>query len=298
MTDIASVINRRDAADRVARIRFEREAIQLAQIAATSGDTELMTALAAAAAERGWNLSPAVSDRFSGESKKARTLLVDLLQLALTSRQRVATAQNFTDPRMTDQAQRDERQQLVATTMQEIQAGALSIRQQIAALTDQAVARAEQMRPRLDSDNAAQLARTAHAWQFNILPRLEGTPNWNAILESLDEDGLIAIARFAPNWISAHLSTFDAPAEIERVLGGAHARMIDIASDPYVRSALVNERDCILHITDADLLLAGFATLDRRGSDRPPLEITAKSVARRIDAINEIPQGYMMVARP
>lgn len=293
MSDMTGAISVRDAMDRVSRIRFEREAVDLYVAAQTAHDADLKQALRDAADRNGWNLNVVVSDRFGAESKKAKPLLIDLLKLAATSPASVTIAQNFIDERMLMSALIEERAKRVHDTMQDIGTKARDIRQQIAILTDKAVARADQMRPRLNPNDTAQLARTAQAWEYNILPHLGANPDWYNILNGLDEDGLIAIERFAPTWIAGNSKPLEAAETTSTVLQGVNEHITDAAADPDVKSALVNARDCIAYINDADMLLNGLGTLNQRRPDLVPIRITVKQVAARIGALAELPPTDM-----
>jgi hypothetical protein len=287
-TSIARAISARDAIDRVARIRFEREAVDLYAAAQTAHDTDLIQALRDAAARNGWSLNIVVADRFTAESTTARPLLIDILKLAVASPPAITIAQNYMDERLLMQAVLEERAKRMADTMKDIRTKALALRQQIAVLTDTAVARADQMRPHLNPDDSAQLTRTAQAWQFNVLPRLDSGRIWSDVLNGLDEDGLIAVERFAPSWIAANSAPLEASEPTMLVLQGVAAHMTDVANDPDVKSALINARDCIAYITDADRLVSGLSALDQRRPDVVNIGITTKQVAARIGALAEL----------
>lgn len=286
----ANVIGYRDALDRASRIRTEAEASNAYSVALAGGDTDMIKALRLTATQNGWTIDQPLSVAYTVESKKARALLVDLLNLAAASPGTLAAGENFNDRRLTADAIKEERLAQVAASIKDMGAKAEVLLNQIGSLAEKANKRADLVRPALNPNDANQLTRTAQAWQFNVLPQLStGTnPNWASILDGLDLDGLFGVQRFAPAWIKANTKDPMAVAEnIDNALDGVPPRITNAVTDVNVRSALVNAQDASDYLTAGINLARGVITA-RTSRDATLLGMSVQNTAYKIGALSEL----------
>jgi hypothetical protein len=292
MTDlnsIASTVGLRDAAERVSRLRSEKEAQNLFSSAVNNGDDQLRDTLIDLAANKGWNLSPKVEA--GAESIKARALLVELLNLALSAPQAITESQKFTNPDLNPPALTAARLERFNTTNADLQKRTAAIVAQTDALATKTSAQAQAVWPVLDPTDTAQLARTAQAWQFNILPNLTpGTwPIWSTIVDNLDVDGLIALERFAPTWIRNSTNDHnEAAAKINQVNQGIQTRMPHAVTDPTTKAVIQNSIATIDFAHRAASIAAAIGTINRPGGPLTSLSVAARITAADIGALGEV----------
>jgi hypothetical protein len=291
---VMSVLSFRDALDRVTRVQTEAEAATLYSSALAGGDTDLMRALQLTATQKGWSL-----DAVPGaESKNARSLLVDLLNLAVASPGQISAGENFTDPRLTAAAVKEERTTQTASSIADINAKAKTLYNEIINLSNNAQSRADRVRPKLNPNDPTQLTRTAQAWEYNILPALSKgtTPNWGNILTGLDIDGLLAVQRFAPSWIKANTSDPGQVSDLtNQALAGVEAQLTDAVTDPAVRAVLINERDTNDYANQAQGIAYSLTNL-RTARDASLAGMSVQNIAYRIGALGELQQPAQTTA--
>lgn len=239
---IISDLSRRDAIERASQLTTQTAAQKLYGQALDGDDRILASAIEQAANDHGWELDTTARSRFAAEAAQARDAFRELADALADARPAMQSAETFTDQRLTADAQQTER-----TTRQQSVSVALAEKAQttIDAITRyarRASTRAATARPRLDTTDAAQLTRTAQAWQFTVVPQLDAGRPWTDIIPTLDEDGLLAIERFAPSWFAANRNPFERDAELQVTLDGARARYVDVVTDLDARAALRTER--------------------------------------------------------
>ncbi|NYE19461.1 hypothetical protein [Microbacterium immunditiarum] len=137
-----------------------------------------------------------------------------------------------------------------------------------------AAERADELRPRVDTTDPAHLARTAQAWEYNIAPMLAAGRHWMDILRITSEDDLLAIERFAPNWIRANRPPLESEAEITALRVEVANRYATAATDPAVRAAMQAVRDTNT-VLDVTRQIAARAANARSASDVASIEVTA-----------------------
>lgn len=105
---------------------------------------------------------------------------------------------------------------------------------------EQAEAAAEPFYPKLNESDVAQGNRITSAWQHSVLPQHEAGKSWDAIISTLDHDGILAVKRFAPTIEASKRSArqqSEMPgviAEIDRI---AERRVMDSAPEGPARDA-------------------------------------------------------------
>lgn len=287
---ITQILSQRDAFDRANRIASETEARNVYAAAQASGDAILADAVQNAAEQNGWDLT-ITSGPAGAESLKARGLVIDLLNVLTAAPGQVQESEQYTDPRLNAKALGDERKTRTKTTFADLSTQAAGIVSQLATLEAKASARADRVIPSIDLNDAAQLTRTAQAWEYVILPQLKHDvkPDWATIIASLDADGLLALQRFAPSWIKADNSNnpTQGEAEIQAVMDGVRASIANALADPTERTIVTNADDCTTYLTIARQLAAGLSSA-ANSRDMILLTGQVQTAAFRIGANGEL----------
>lgn len=93
---------------------------------------------------------------------------------------------------------------------------------------DSVTQRAGQVRPTLDTSDAATLVRVEQAWNHNVRPLLDQGKSLLQALGGAGVDEVLAAERFAPGWLAQHQlpdSTQDPQQVVREVVGRAMARV-------------------------------------------------------------------------
>lgn len=149
------------------------------------------------------------------------------------------TAASFEDNRLTREARDQQRVRLRDAAREAAVTAATAIWQEAHEAALRAEDAAAPHRPHLQPDDVAQLARSADAWQFNILPQLEAGKQWGQIIPTIGHDDAIAIERFAPSYLRAHTKMpHEVDAQLNLIAAGVQQRHADIATTPEGREAI------------------------------------------------------------
>jgi hypothetical protein len=255
-----TALSKRDAIDRVSRIKSERDAQNVYSAAKTGGDTVLVGVLEGAAAAHHWDLSATTMP--GAEATKSRTLLIDLINLAIGAAPQISVGETYNDPRLTPAALNEARQTLVSATTADLSTQATKIVTQISTLADKATNQADQVWPVLDPTDATQVARVGMAWQFSLMPALAGLSNpiWGPILDSLDIDGLLALQKFGPMWIKNNTNS-DPKTKIAELLNNINTRIPDAVTDPTTSALLSNAANTVENFGNAQQIASTLTTV-------------------------------------
>jgi hypothetical protein len=150
--------------------------------------------------------------------------------------------------------------------------------------------------PKLNEADVAQGNRISSAWQLAILPQLEKGKSWDAIISTLDHDGLLAVKRFAPTHEAAQrnaLKQHEVPGILAGIERMSEQRAIDSAPEGPARDAMEQLRAVRAHndaATTALNAIGGIANSaeagDMYGSRRAvvPASIAIKRAAHDVGA--------------
>ena len=286
-TTLPKILHYKDVLELSSRVSTETQARNLYATAVNKGDDTLATQLLSIATPQGWNLTLPTAQT-GKESLRARELLVNLMNLATSAAGRMTSAEMYNDIRFTQDALNVARTRYVAQATEDISTEADSILTQITVLADKAESKAATVIPTLNPEDAAQLTRTAQAWEFNILPQLGSNPNWNNILTGLGVDGLLAIQRFAPTWIKANSApTTDIEEAISLVLDGVEDALPTVLTDPTANAIIANMNDANEYLNDARIIAPQLTNM-KRSQDISVIGISVQNIAYSIGALGEL----------
>jgi hypothetical protein len=283
-----TALSKRDAIDRVSRIKTERDAQNVYSAAKAGGDTVLVEVLEGAAVSRHWDLSTSTAP--GAEATTTRTLLIDLINLAIGAAPQISVGENYNDPCLTVDALQEARQTLVSATTDELGMQATKIVAQISTLADKATTQADQVWPVLDPNDATQVARVGMAWQFSLMPALAGLSNpiWAPILDGLDIDGLLALQKFGPMWIkNATTSSSDASVKTAELLNSINSRIPGAVTDPTTRALLTNAASTVENLGNAKQIASVLTTV-KTSMQATMANTQTKMIAGHIGAGNAI----------
>jgi hypothetical protein len=155
---------------------------------------------------------------------------------------------------------------------------------------------AEPFWPKLNESDVAQGNRITSAWQLSVLPQLEKGKSWDAIISTLDHDGLLAVKRFAPAH-EAMQRTALKQHEVPSILAGiermSEQRVINSAPEGPARQAMQQLQTVRSHNDAATAALNGIravATAAEAGDaygarhDLVPASIAIKRAAHSVGA--------------
>jgi hypothetical protein len=261
---IARTIGRRDALQRAGILFTSSAAQSLLDAATKDGDSDLVDAVRARAEAYGWVLNDGTPGR---EAATAKTLLVQLMNLTVSSHSDVVAAEAFTNPRYSPDGLKEERTARTASAIATIAGQATSIVNRITTATASADARLQTLTPTLNLNDSNQVTRTTDVWTAVIAPILNSNAgatdaaiDWGKLLDSLDLDGLFAVQRFAPAWLRTRGSAFGTDDIVDTVLDGVESR-IPKAASPDVRNALADSERCHDILDSATALAEGLGAV-------------------------------------
>jgi len=99
---------------------------------------------------------------------------------------------------------------------------------------EQAAAEADKHRPKYDPESTAQSIRTDQAWNNHIRPMLEAGKEWADIIPTLDQDGLLAVERFAPGYearIRDRHHQHEVPAALKAIRDASERHLPNVVSE-------------------------------------------------------------------
>lgn len=204
--------------------------------------------------------------------------------------QNVTALRTFTDPNLNDAAVTELRGELHKSLRQRTSAqfsdplsGYVRTAERAAAAAAEA---ADRVRPKLDPESSAQALRTDQAWRNHIEPMLEAGKRWDQIIPTLDNDGLLAVERFAPGREARIRDAFhqhEVPAELAEIRAAAARRAIEVAP-PEARELLMEERDAQ---TALEFVRTVSSWIENE-SDPVAVSIGLKNTAFRVGAQNPV----------
>lgn len=283
-----NTISWRDAVDRVLMLNSAGEARTLYEQATANNDAILARAIEAEAARKGWNIHTNSTPDLAAAAE-ARAIAADLIGEIIDAPNVLAKISLDNDPRLTFEAQQAARTQHTRTWNADLEKKAQDAVARLDKLRTSVEARANALRPTLDRENPLQVTRTGQAWQFTIQPQLANGSRWETIIPNLDEDGLLALAKFGPGHIAATTEPFGVDAETVRLKLAIDEAMASAAGNPDARSALRAEQTVTTVWNEVRSLASGIINLnpDRAAS----LAVDAITAAGRVGVLDATHQN-------
>ncbi len=143
----------------------------------------------------------------SGPAAKAKTVLASVAEHAASYADNVPNIQGYVDPDLTPQAQSEFRDNLLAAHHDDLSSRFAGLRTHLDNADAEAAAAAAPHKPVLNPNDQAQLARTDQAWNNVIRPQLDKGKSLEDMISVADDDGLLAIQRFAPSLVASDTPT-------------------------------------------------------------------------------------------
>lgn len=214
-------------------------------------------------------------------STRARQTVADLLAISETLGREFTGIRTHNDPNLSPeglQAARDAMKDALRSRVTQTARSAVEVVQ--TALTEAEKAAAP-YRPSYDPTDVAQLTRTEQAWRMSVQPQLDAGKEWPQIIATLDQDGLLAVQRFAPSYESVKRDRFsqnEVPAVIANLQRLTDARVVETAPEGPAREAMRELVD-VRRLSEAAVNSA--AVLSRLESER---DVVGVSVAVKREA--------------
>lgn len=137
------------------------------------------------------------------------------------------------------------------------------VQAEIETVAEKAAAVAAPLRPVFHPDDVAELTRSADAWQFGILPQLNGGRHWGEVIESISSlDEAVAIERFAGPYVRSTNKPREAEQILADIAAGVHARHADLAPSSEARATILaaNDAAALVNAVDSVALAVQQAT--------------------------------------
>jgi hypothetical protein len=195
-------------------------------------------------AQRALGSAPQPLDNILGTTQatdRARSVVSSLYATSAGLATALDWAQRVDDPNLSPEgidAAKTERLKGVAAALKS-RTGVLA--PHLEAAVSDAQKAAEPHFPKLNEADVAQGNRISSAWQLAVLPQLEKGKSWDAIISTLDHDGLLAVKRFAPTHEAAQrdaLHQHEVPGILAGIERMSDQRAIDSAPEGPARQAM------------------------------------------------------------
>lgn len=179
----------------------------------------------------------------SGPAAKARSVLASVHEHSASYADNLPNIQSYVDPDLTPRAQSEFRDNLLAAHHDDLSSRFDELRGHLDAAGAEAASAAAPYKPVLDPNDQAQLARTDQAWNNVIRPQLDKGKSLEDMTSVADDDGLLAIQRFAPSLVASDTPTgqqYRVPGILANLKSLADRRVVDKATGD-AKSALDEE---------------------------------------------------------
>ena len=186
----------------------------------------------------------------------------DLYRLGENLHTRLTAARQFSDDRLTPEAQLAEREIMASNSHRAAVQKATALLN--AARDGEAFAQSkvDAARPKTDPADIASLSRSSQAWHGIVEPARANGASWADIAQAGDMDTLAALNRFAEQSINLHESRADAPIITANMRGAIDRRLAEIHPDPQTREVFQDARDARAHLDLAEHLAGAVNTRD------------------------------------
>jgi hypothetical protein len=184
------------------------------------------------------------------ETKQATANLYRLIENLGT---RLGAARTFTDKDLSEQGLQNARQAMAEHSRQTATVKAqklLGIAQDGAAF---AQSKLDDVRPKVDLNDVAQLARARDAWDMVVQPARDKGKSWTDVAANADEDTMLALNRFAEQRIRLD-DPNDAPIIISNLRTAIDRRLADTHPDAEARQLFDDARTAADHVVLAQHL--------------------------------------------
>jgi hypothetical protein len=189
---------------------------------------------------------PDPGDHIGDPAARARAALTGLYRTADTLLPNFGAIRAYEDPDVLHDAQEAERGSRRAALQKALDHRATTLADHAAGALESAALRAKQYRPTVDPDNMAQLIRTDQTWNNFVRPLLDAGKSWPGVVKTLDADGLLAVERYAPAYVSSKLDRQNQhllPSELAGIQRMTDRRFIEVAPEGEAREALQQHAD-------------------------------------------------------
>jgi hypothetical protein len=183
---------------------------------------------------------------FGDPTARVRAALTGLYRTAETLLPNYGEIRTYEDRDLLHDAQEAERGARLSALQTALDHRAKTLADHAAGALESAKIRADKHRPQLNPEDMAQLIRTDQAWNNFIRPQLDAGKSWPDVMKSLDTDGVLAVQRYAPAYVSSKLSRTDEdqlPAQLAGIQRMTDQRLIQVASEGEAREALQQHAD-------------------------------------------------------